>query len=420
MERYKTFVLAAVVAMGMAFVLCPRLAYAQDGECADGLCGTPKQSGGGDANSSVLIQGADQGDTQQFADDYDDDGVEDGFDNCPFKMNPLQFDTDGDSRGDDCDLCPTAYGPDETDADNDGLGNVCDDDADGDHVGNSNDNCSLIFNASQLDTDDDGLGNACDGDDDNDGFSDLVDRCPLVATVENAFAGVDIRKCDTDFDQDNVLDIFDNCLEAANDDQADEDEDNIGDACDGDLDNDGVPNSLDNCERHSNIAQEDGDRDRVGDACDPVFCYIVDPDNHDTCLNPNAPLTVHAGRPARMRTGDTMRLRILANRDGATFRYAWGVVESPSDSKATPTNSKGTVVFANNFEYRYPSDGIATFTPDVAGMYVLALAVESINPDPDDRNEAGVMYTIVAEGDDVRDGGCATAPGGFKWYVQRR
>ena len=41
--------------------------------------------------------------TPAFADDFDDDGVEDEFDNCLEAMNPAQDDTDGDGCGNRCD-----------------------------------------------------------------------------------------------------------------------------------------------------------------------------------------------------------------------------------------------------------------------------------------------------------------------------
>ncbi len=41
--------------------------------------------------------------TPAFTGDSDDDGVEDGFDNCLLAMNPAQDDTDGDGCGNVCD-----------------------------------------------------------------------------------------------------------------------------------------------------------------------------------------------------------------------------------------------------------------------------------------------------------------------------
>src|SRR5438045_9720968 len=85
----------------------------QQGECSGGLCGTPNQSGGGGGcgcgcGCSILIAFTDQGDTYQYADDFDDDGIEDDFDDCLFVFNPDQADVVGDGGGDGCDNCPSA------------------------------------------------------------------------------------------------------------------------------------------------------------------------------------------------------------------------------------------------------------------------------------------------------------------------
>ena len=84
----------------------PLLAQAPpSGECTgdstDPACGAPEQSGGGCGcgGGSILINYTDQGDSYQYADDFDDDGVEDGQDNAPFDFNPDQLDSDSDRHG---------------------------------------------------------------------------------------------------------------------------------------------------------------------------------------------------------------------------------------------------------------------------------------------------------------------------------
>ena len=77
-----------------------------------------------------------------------------------------------------------------------------------------------------------------------------------------------------DEDGDGIPDEVDNCAGVPNPDQADFDEDTVGDACDedgvggDDRDADGVPDGLDNCADVPNGLQEDNDGDGLGDACD--------------------------------------------------------------------------------------------------------------------------------------------------------
>ena len=77
-------------------LIMTNISYGQSYECDNnfGDCGTPNQSGGG--GGSVLIANTDLGDTYQYADDYDDDGIEDPSDNCLRIGNPDQLDRDAD------------------------------------------------------------------------------------------------------------------------------------------------------------------------------------------------------------------------------------------------------------------------------------------------------------------------------------
>lgn len=78
-----------------------------------------------------------------------------------------------------------------------------------------------------------------------------------------------------DTDKDGITDDIDNCIAVFNPDQADVDNDGIGDLCDDDNDNDGVKDVDDNCPLNANTNQEDDDNDGIGNPCD---------------LEPNTPL----------------------------------------------------------------------------------------------------------------------------------
>ena len=132
---------------------------------------------------SVLICGEDS--------DWDEDGVSDVEDNCPYLPNPNQTDTDGNSLGNLCDTDDDGDGfEDENDAfpldatesvdtDSDGIGNNSDEDDDGDGFEDENDAFPLDPNE-WIDSDSDGIGNNADVDDDGDGVSDVGDNCPEI------------------------------------------------------------------------------------------------------------------------------------------------------------------------------------------------------------------------------------------------
>ncbi|HEY4516608.1 MAG TPA: thrombospondin type 3 repeat-containing protein [Candidatus Paceibacterota bacterium] len=70
-----------------------------------------------------------------------------------------------------------------------------------------------------------------------------------------------------DVDGDGIQDLRDNCVSIANPDQADIDQNGLGDTCQ-DFDNDRVANVRDNCPDAPNANQMDTDGDGKGDACD--------------------------------------------------------------------------------------------------------------------------------------------------------
>ncbi|TLU65287.1 PHB depolymerase family esterase [Thalassotalea litorea] len=121
-------------------------------------------------------------------------------------------------------------------------------------------------------------------DSDGDGVADSLDNCPNAANANQADNDNDGigNVCDStpdgnilDADNDGVNDSIDNCPNTANADQADNDNDGIGNVCDAtpdgtiaDADSDGIEDALDNCPLIANADQADADADGTGDVCD--------------------------------------------------------------------------------------------------------------------------------------------------------
>lgn len=381
-----------------ALCLAAPNAFAQaEGECSTGFCGTPRDVGGGGCGcggGSILINNTDMGQTYSTSDDYDNDGLEDDFDNCPWVANSDQKDSDGDGIGDACDNCPFVANADQKDTDGDGIGDVCDPDLDGDGVLNADDNCPNVPNPSQtMSCAADGKGDACNP------------TCPGAAL--------------TDEDSDGVPDASDNCPGTFNPDQKDTNGNGIGDACDPDIDGDGIPNEQDNCPSVANVDQADSDRDGKGDACDTSFCYVYDPSA--TCLNLDSGNTFQiGGLPAvqgeragaavtkEFQTGRAVALHMFANRQNAPIRYSWVVSKRPDGSGATIDNSFGTAVYSGaSYEYRYNTDSFPTFTPDVAGDYEVKLVGELVFGDdlqPSGPARAQYVMAVKVTGESTSSG----------------
>jgi hypothetical protein len=415
-------------AMAFALAFVPQSAMAQGGECNGGLCGTPNQSGGGCGCGcgSVLVAMTDRGDTYQFADDFDGDGIEDEFDNCPFRSNYEQADADADMVGDACDVCINVADPTQSDIDADGFGDLCDDDMDGDTILNGADNCVSIPNVQQTDTDNDTFGNPCDDDDDGDGIFDIDDTCRL--------GGIgDVNDCDTDMDGDDFVEN-DNCPYVSNADQSDMDGDGIGDACDLDRDGDDIPNYVDNCIDVANPSQMDLDMDGLGDAgnwsngaatCDTKECYVIGGDALN-CLDPESAFSIYTTLVGeriedKFQVGKDVTVALFSNRLGQMHSWTARFTELPADSDASLQNAKasgattlenpqvtncvetsgGTCTAMNNIE----------FEPDVPGKYVIKVTASLPQDDPLGPNTAA--YTIVADVEGEPQGGCAATSGGF-------
>jgi len=122
-------------------------------------------------------------------------------------------------------------------------------------------------------------------DSDLDGIPDDADNCPFNANADQADEDNDGigDACEGDQDGDTIPDGEDNCVTVPNVDQSDVDGDGIGDVCDNDSDNDGIPDVIDNCPFTVNPGQEDSDGDGVGDECEGDFDGDGIPDESDNC-----------------------------------------------------------------------------------------------------------------------------------------
>jgi len=280
--------------------------------------------------------------------DRDSDGISDALDNCLTVDNADQADADEDGIGDACDNAPDDPNPDQSDDDGDGVGDVIDNcpdvantnqqDSDADGVGNACDNCPQDSNANQADGNNDGVGDACEGDQDGDNEPDVTDNCPDASNADQA-----------DTDGDGVGNACDNCPTVSNANQADGEGggvgDGVGDACDTcptianslnqtDTDGDGRGNVCDNCPAVANADQADSNNNGVGNACDEG---TPPPPGNPT------PVPVNAGADRAVFPCGSVTLDATSTAGGATI--TWRQV-SPPNPLVIANNSPDPVTFA--------------------------------------------------------------------------
>ncbi len=418
-----------------AYLSVPAPALAQTNavdnpECLGTQCGRPKEEGGGcgcGCGCSVWVAYTDDGVTLAYTDDADGDGKADDRDNCPFVSNRDQADGDSDGVGNMCDNCRELSNFQQRDTDGDGQGDDCDADADGDTIANDSDSCAFVPNRDQSDLDGDSGradlplerrgGDVCDLDDDNDGHLDGEDTCPRLANPDQKLPQ-DATLCRVDSDDDGVSDNSDNCPGVKNPNQFDKDGDKLGDLCDLDIDDDGVlnkdpaGNALDNCPFIPNRDQLDDDGDKQGDVCDDRYCVVVNPADPADCLDPKRPFTVSGGGQLSLKAGETARLPLFANRNGAAIEYTWTVKARPSGSTAVVQNPQGAVTLSRHWEYAYVDGNVPTFTADKDGDYDIQLQAKLAFADrmyPGEENRSSITSLKLAVADSPSS--CAALPG---------
>ncbi|HEY5838013.1 MAG TPA: DNA/RNA non-specific endonuclease, partial [Pyrinomonadaceae bacterium] len=142
-------------------------------------------------------------------------------------------------------------------------------DTDNDTVPDSSDNCPFVVNTDQANNDGDAQGDACDADDDNDGTLDTDEAACGSDPLNGA------STCE-------VCDGIDNDLnEGVDEGFPNNDNDGLADCVDPDDDNDGVPDGDDNCPFVANADQADADQDGIGNVCDAQ----TGPPTKDQCKN---------------------------------------------------------------------------------------------------------------------------------------
>lgn len=118
----------------------------------------------------------------------------------------------------------------------------------------------------------------------------IAERTLYIASSDGVLTSINVGTPPDD-DLDGIFNANDNCPLIPNSDQADTDNNGVGDACNDENDSDGDEwaNHLDNCPNNYNLSQVNVDEDEFGDVCDP---YPHDADNLGVCLLTVGQLTI--------------------------------------------------------------------------------------------------------------------------------
>lgn len=222
--------------------------------------------------------------------DYDNDGILNVNDTCPYEpgflvANGCPRDGDGDGIDDYYDKCPKTAGTKQ----NKGCPEMMGQDIDGDGFVGENDRCPDIAGKDAgcpPDYDKDGIPNdqddcprqagkaengGCPPDQDLDGVPDGIDKCPEIPGIKEN------KGCPADQDQDGVYDAEDKCPQEAG---------VIANAgCPADTDKDGVYDRDDKCPNEKGVASNNGCPAKIADKDGDGV-----PDAEDECPNRAGPV----------------------------------------------------------------------------------------------------------------------------------
>jgi len=218
-------------------------------------------------------------------------------------------------------------------------------------------------------------------DTDGDGILDSIDNCIDQPNASQANNDDDDfgDACDLNDDNDLFLDTIDLCpfvpsgslIGPGGPNQPDFDSDGVGDECDPDADGDGFPNLADNCPWVPNPLQVDGDQDGVGNVCD----FDTDNDGVDDATDncPSIPNSTQLDAD-----GDGLGAACDDDEDGD------GIVDTVDNCVGLPNGNQfdfDTDGIGNACDPDTDNDGIAT-TEDNCPNFP--------NPDQTDQNANGI------------------------------